>query len=103
MNKKYNVIFSDRATSMLLRHIKFLANVSKVSAQRLRKEIISEAKALENMPQIFPFMYFSQLPSNKYRKKLVAKRYLLIYQIKDNTVYIDYVVDCREDYQWLLD
>ena len=33
---------------------------------------------------------------------IVTKRYLLIYQIKDNTVYVDYVPDCRQDYKWLL-
>jgi hypothetical protein len=41
------------------------------------------------------------LPANKYRKLLVDKRYLLIYQIKDGTVYIDYILDCRQDYGWL--
>ncbi|MDD4658959.1 MAG: type II toxin-antitoxin system RelE/ParE family toxin, partial [Eubacteriales bacterium] len=33
---------------------------------------------------------------------LFADRYLLIYQIKDNIVYIDAVVDCRQDYIWLI-
>jgi hypothetical protein len=32
----------------------------------------------------------------------MGKRYLLIYQIKGDTVYVDYVVDCRQDYGWLL-
>jgi hypothetical protein len=41
------------------------------------------------------------LPENKYRKLLVDRRYLLIYQIKDDTVRIDYMVDCRQDYVWL--
>ena len=40
--------------------------------------------------------------SNKYRKKLVAKRYLLIYQIKGNNVFVDYILDCRQEYKWLL-
>ena len=26
----------------------------------------------------------------------------LIYQIKDNTVFVDYVLDCRQDYKWFL-
>ncbi|MCG2788520.1 MAG: type II toxin-antitoxin system RelE/ParE family toxin, partial [Actinomycetia bacterium] len=36
------------------------------------------------------------------RKMLICKRYLLIYQIKGNIVYVDYIVDCRQDYEWLL-
>jgi hypothetical protein len=42
------------------------------------------------------------LPEHKYRKLLFEKRYLLIYQIKGNTVYVDAMVDCRQDYGWLL-
>jgi len=34
---------------------------------------------------------------------LIEKQYILIYQIKDDTVYIDYVVDCRQDYGWLIE
>lgn len=30
------------------------------------------------------------------------KRYLLIFQIQEDIVYVDYVVDCRQDYAWLL-
>ena len=30
------------------------------------------------------------------------KRYILIYQIKGETVYIEFVIDGRQDYQWLL-
>lgn len=42
------------------------------------------------------------LIANVYRKLLVDKRYLFIYKIKDNTVYLDYVVDCRQEYPWLI-
>ncbi len=101
-NKKYNVIVSDRATSMLINHVRFLANVSVTAAQKLHKEIIKEIKALEVMPESYPWLTAAEITANKYRKKLVGKRYLLIYQIKDNNVFVDYVLDCRQDYTWLL-
>ena len=28
--------------------------------------------------------------------------YMLIFQIADDVVYADYVVDCRQDYGWLI-
>ncbi len=102
MNKKYQVIVSDRSAAMLINHVRFLANVSVSAAQELRNDIISAAKELEKLPQRHPWFYYEGLPANKYRKKLVAKRYLLIYQIIDKNVYIDYVLDCRQDYKWLL-
>ena len=101
-NKKYTVIVSDRAASMLVNHVRFLARVSPEAAKKLHKEIIAEAKALEYMPESYPWLNCDEIPANKYRKKLVSKRYLLIYQIKDDNVYVDYVLDCRQDYKWLL-
>ena len=32
----------------------------------------------------------------------VAKWYLVLYQIQDDTVYVDYILDCRKDYSWLI-
>ena len=39
---------------------------------------------------------------NKYHKMFVEKWYLILYQIKDQIVYVDYIVDCRQDYRWLV-
>ena len=39
---------------------------------------------------------------DKYRYLLFAEHYMLIYQIQDDTVYTDYVVDCRQNYGWLI-
>jgi len=32
----------------------------------------------------------------------VEKWYLILYQIKEQTVYVDYIVDCRQNYSWLV-
>ena len=101
-SKKYNVTVSERAVTMLLIHVIFLANVSPDAATRLHKEIIKEINELKYMPQSYPWFNCDEIPANKYRKKFVAKRYLLIYQIKDDNVFIDYILDCRQEYEWLL-
>lgn len=100
--KKYNIVISQRVTDMLINHVRFLAQVSETAAQNLRNQIIKEIQALQHMPETYPRFRCEGIPANKYRKKLVEKRYLLIYQIKEDTVYVDYVLDCRQDYQWLL-
>ncbi|MDO5397231.1 MAG: type II toxin-antitoxin system RelE/ParE family toxin [bacterium] len=101
-DKRYEVIISERAMNMLASHVRFLAQVSKNAASKLRDEIISEMQSLDYMPESYQWLNNEYIPANKYRKKLVGKRYLLIYQIVDSTVYIDYVLDCRQDYGWLL-
>ena len=99
---RYKVIVSDRASSMLYRHIAFIGNVSKDSARKTKDKIISAIKKLKEDAEIYPFLENEYIPRNKYHKCVVDKRYMVLYQIKDNTVYVDYIVDTRQDYSWLL-
>lgn len=101
-DKRDKVIISDKAMSMLASHVRFLAQVSVNAAAKLKAELIKEMQSLDYMPEGYPWLNDEYIPPNKYRKKLVSKRYLLIYQIIDDTVYIDYVLDCRQDYGWLI-
>ena len=80
----------------------FLAQVSPAAAERLTVEFEKAAKSLEQMPQRCPWLKGEYIPKNAYRFILFEKRYMLISQIVDNTVYADYVVDCRQDYDWLI-
>jgi hypothetical protein len=100
--KKYTVIISDKSAEMMVSHARFLAQVSQKAAENLVLEFNSAAKSLEQFPERNSWLSDPVLPINKYRKLLVSKRYLLIYQIKQSAVYIDFVIDCRQDYGWLL-
>lgn len=101
-DKSYRVIVSDEAAQMLVSHARFLAQVSETAAQHLITEFGERAKSLENFPQRNPWLSDLLVPLGKYRKLLMAKRYLLIYQVKGDTVYVDAVIDCRQDYGWLM-
>lgn len=99
---KYKVIISDRAKEMLGMHIRFLAQVNKSVAAKLKNRLVEEMRSLQDMPQRCPFFNENYIPANKYHKLYVENWYLVLYQIKDDTVYVDWIVDCRQDYQWLL-
>ena len=99
---KYRVIVSARAAQMLVSHAAFLAQVSPEAAKQLTAEFEKTANSLELMPQRCPWLTGEYIPRNTYRYILFEKRYLLIFQIIDNIVYADYVVDCRQDYNWLI-
>lgn len=101
-DKKYKVIVSDRAKRMLGAHIRFMAQVNKDAASTKKKEIISAIRSLNYMPQRFPFFEEAYIPPNKYHKMFIEKWYLILYQIQDDTVYVEYIVDCRKDYNWLI-
>lgn len=101
-DKKYRVIVSERAKRMLGTHIRFVAQVNKEAAIAKKKELMTAMRSLESMPQRFSFFEETYIPPNKYHKMFVAKWYLVLYQIEDDTVYVDTILDCRKDYSWLI-
>ena len=47
---------------------------------------------------LFPYMYPKISKNNSYRKILFSKNYLIIYFIDNNVIYIDSIVNCRQNY-----
>lgn len=101
-SKRYKVIVSDRAKRMLGTHIRFMAQVNKQAAVEKKKEIMTALRSLSQMPQRFPFFEELYITPNKYHKMFIEKWYLVLYQIQDDTVYVEYILDCRKDYSWLV-
>ena len=99
---KYDVSVSDAALAMLDSHIDFLARVNVDAAARLMDAILDDIASLSGNPQRFPSYKNQFIPDNRYRRMLSAKRYLVIYEIDGKNVYVDYIVDCRQDYEWLV-
>ena len=102
LNSKYKVIVSDRAKRMLGTHIRFMAQVNKEAAAAKKKEIMAAMRSLKQMPQLFSYFEELYITPNKYHKMFIEKWYLVLYQIQDDTVYVEYILDCRKDYSWLI-
>ena len=98
----YQVIMSKRAAKQLVEQAVFVARLEEGLANKLVSEFRTAADSLEKFPYRNPILRSEIFTTEKYRKMIFAKRYLLIYQIKGERVYIEYVVDGRQDYQWLL-
>lgn len=86
---------------MLGTHIRFMTQVSKQAAEK-KSEIMAGLRSLSQMPQRFPFFDALYITPNKYHRMFIEKWYLVLYQILDGTVYVEYILDCRQDYNWLL-
>ena len=86
---------------MLKDHVYFLARVNANAAQELRQKIISEIRGLEQMPERFPYLEPDNRKSS-YRKMFVPNWYLVIYTVSEDKVYVELILDCREDYSWLI-
>ena len=101
VDQHYKVIISDRARRILASHIRFMTKVNKDVAKDMKK-IMDAMRSLNQMPQRFPFFNEPYITPNKYRKIFVKKWYIDLYQIKDDKVYVDYIIDCHQNYDWLM-
>lgn len=101
-DKKYRVIIQEPAVEMLVQHSRFLAQVSETAALGLVAEFKTKAKSLETMPERCSWLYHPMISEHKYRKLVFGKYYMLIFQIIGENVFVDAMVDCRQDYVWLL-
>ena len=99
---KHRVVISAKAKLQIGQYVRFLANVNRNAASDLKARFVSEIKSLENMPGRYPFFEEEYIPAHKYHKLYVSNWFLVLYQVKDSVVYVDYVLDCREDYRWLI-
>lgn len=100
----YRVEISVQAAEMLVEHVRFLAQVSAAAALCLHDAFYEAAASLQELPQRHMWFVAPSLPRRKFRKLLFEKRYLLVYLVDeaDLVVYVDYVLDCRQDYSWLI-
>jgi len=101
-DKVYTVTIQTPAARMLTQHARFLAQVSETAAERLVDEFFTKSKTLEHLPERCPWLSGYSIPEKKYRKLIFENNYMLVFQIIGDIVYIDAMVDCRSEYQWLL-
>ena len=100
--QKYKVEISDRAKNMLVVNVRLLAQKNPSAARNMKIRLLKTIRSLSTMPERNPFFSGEFVPPNKYHKMVDDNRYLLLYQIKDRKVYVDYIIDSRQDYSWLV-
>lgn len=100
--KQYKVIVSEKDYDTLSKIISYIALDSIEAAVKVKNEISKAMASLSYLPQRAPFLEGAFISYNKYRKLVVLRRYLIIYQCRDEVVYVDCIVDCKQDYQWLI-
>jgi len=101
-NTIYSVEISDAALTMLDSHVAFLAKVNINAAIKLMDEILDDIASLSEHPERYPAYHNRFVSDSRYRKMLSMGRYLVLYEVGSNTVSVDYIVDCRQDYEWLI-
>jgi hypothetical protein len=85
---------------MIIMHTEFLARVCLSAAQRLFSDFTKVMGDLETAPFQYPYadeLDVPGIPPEMYRKCLFDGRYKALYLVDGDTVYIDAIIDCRQE------
>lgn len=96
--KQYKVVLSGEARNMLKSHLYYLAAVNPGAARALQRKLMGEIRSLAKMPERFPFLD----GTGPFRKLFAPNWYLVFYLVEGDTVFVEYIIDGRQDYRWLL-
>ena len=100
-NMHYKLIVTDEIEKLLNKHIEYLLNKfkSKQAASHLLDSLESLYNHLENNPFLYRKSQDPVLYNFHYREaKLTGLDYIVIYKIKNTTVYILGIFNCLENY-----
>ena len=95
--KEFNLVISEDALSMLDQHAEFLARVSRNAAKKMVDQLLNDIDSLSKLPERCPFYDNPFIPDKRYRRLLSGKRYLVLYEVLGDTVFVDYVLDGRQE------
>ena len=101
--KRYKVIISDRAWNQIGIHVRFLSQPSRSAAKRARQRLTNAIELLAEMPERYPLLDNElSLLGREYRRMYVENWYIVLYRIVGNTVSVEWIIDARQDYGWLM-
>jgi len=89
MVKNYSLKWTNKA-SLRLKDIYnwYLDNYGKKRATKVKKSIITIAEKIIDNPFLYPICDKLELPNELIRNALVHKTYWVVYEIKDNNIFI---------------
>ena len=92
----YKVVVSPAVNDRMMEHFEFLARVSETAAHNLLDVLANDMLSLQTLPFRNPVYDRPYVTPLKYRYMVSNKWYRIVYQIVDDTVFVDDVQDIRQ-------
>lgn len=99
---EYVVTWSPQASEDVIECAKFIKKVSKEAAIKFVKQIYEMTDGLKDFPERNPVFKTPKTIAAVFRKFVFNKRYILVYLINENNIYIYRVLDARRNFGSLL-
>ena len=93
---KYKILFTQTFKDMFKYQFNQYYSYSPTYALNIKKKLFQAISTLETFPHATPSVKFKR-KQETYRKIVIKKRFLIIYKILDNTIYLLYFTDGRQD------
>lgn len=97
MNDTFEVVVSSSAKAQLVRIISFVKFVSPEAAKDLQEAFVSSLKSLKSMPERHPCIEGLKINGCPIHFMVVENRYAFLYKVKDSKVFVEFIIDNRED------
>lgn len=94
---QYKIYITNDAKKMLNKHITSLSKMSISAAIKLKNNIKDHFVILKYFPKIGRKLYAKKQLPIQYRKLVVNKKHILIYYISKSNIYIDAILDSRQN------
>ena len=93
---KYTLVITEEFINMLYFTLSPMLNISRSYVNLIHAETLYYLEILKQFPDMFSIF---EIPINNiyYKKIVLEKRYLIIYSIKSNSIYIHYFIDARRN------
>ena len=96
-SKVYTVVVREKCLVSFENHLDFLANVNLEATESLHNAFWDVINALTTFPERNPLIRIAADPDMAYRRALLEKHHALLYEIGGTVVYVDVVVDLRQN------
>ena len=91
----YDIVVDFFAEAQLDSHVRFASTVNMTFARSITNSFENALQNLSTNPDRHP-LWLTDFPIPRaYRKILIRKRYLILFYIEENNIFIDYILDCR--------
>ncbi len=94
---QYKIIYSKEFYRNMSIHVAFLSNVSINASKKLKENLKDYINILEVYSRIGSKIEFGKKLPVQYRRLVISKKYILIYYVLKNNVYIDTLLDARQN------
>ena len=96
-NKKYTVLVREKCLDVFDKHVDFLAKVSIEAAEGLVDGFWKTVNGLTAFPERNVAVYLDSKPGERFHRALLGKHHAVLYAIEGSEVYVEAVIDLRQN------